>query len=147
MARHAIHIPMAAAWFYMTKPWKEGNVNDLCSLEYYDPITGFVTIKSVPCRVEKIQDKTNLLGKINVHLTQQCSAVILAGGQSKRMGNCKALLEVDGQPILSRLCQELSCFEPIFFRSISRFPPFPSFELVQDIFDDCGHHAAESMLH
>ena len=46
-------------------------------------------------------------------LTQQCSAVILAGGQSKRMGSCKALLEVDGQPILSRLWVCLSrnsCF-------------------------------------
>lgn len=60
MARHAIHIPHGGGSSYMTKPWKEGNVNDLCSLEYHDPITGFVTIKSVPCRVEKIQDKTNL---------------------------------------------------------------------------------------
>ena len=59
MARHAIHIPHGGGSSYMTKPWKEGNVNDLCSLEYHDPITGFVTIKSVPCRVEKIHDKTN----------------------------------------------------------------------------------------
>ena len=72
-------------------------------------------------------------------LTQQCSAVILAGGQSKRMGSCKALLEVDGQPILSRLCRELSCFEPIFLSINQPLPTlFPSFELVQDIFDDCG---------
>lgn len=30
------------------------------------------------------------------------SAVILAGGQSKRMGRDKALLEVGGQPLLVR---------------------------------------------
>ena len=72
-------------------------------------------------------------------LTQQCSAVILAGGQSKRMGSCKALLKVDGQPILSRLCRELSCFEPIFLSINQPLPTlFPSVELVQDIFDDCG---------
>lgn len=70
-------------------------------------------------------------------LTQQCSAVILAGGQSKRMGSCKALLEVDGQPILSRLCRELSCFEPIFL-SINQPLPihFPFLEPVQDRFPD-----------
>ena len=38
----------------MSEPWKHGNVNDLCSLDYADPMTGFVLIKSVPCRVEKI---------------------------------------------------------------------------------------------
>ena len=38
----------------MAEPWKNGNVNDLCSLDYADPMTGFVLIKSVPCRVEKI---------------------------------------------------------------------------------------------
>ena len=59
MARQAIHIQHGGGSSYLTKPWKEVNVNDLCSLEYHDPITGFVTIKSVPCRVEKIQDKIN----------------------------------------------------------------------------------------
>lgn len=38
---------------YMTEAWKFGNVNELTSLAYNDPITGFVTIKSVPCKVEK----------------------------------------------------------------------------------------------
>ena len=54
-------------------------------------------------------------------------------------GSCKALLEMDGQPILSRLCQELSCFEPIFLSVNQPLPtPFPSFKLVQDLFPDCG---------
>ena len=53
MARRAIHIPHGGGSAYMPQPWRDGNVNDLCSLEYHDPITGFVTIKSVPCRVEK----------------------------------------------------------------------------------------------
>ena len=53
MARHAIHIPHGGGSSYMTEPWKEGNVNDLCSLKYADPISGFVLSKSVPCRVEK----------------------------------------------------------------------------------------------
>jgi len=53
MARRAIHIPHGGGSAYMPEPWRSGNVNDLCSLEYHDPITGFVTIKSVPCRVEK----------------------------------------------------------------------------------------------
>ena len=54
VARHAIHIPHGGGSSYMTSPWKEGNVNDLCSLSYTDPISGFVLSKSVPCRVEKI---------------------------------------------------------------------------------------------
>ena len=54
VARHAIHIPHGGGSAYMSEPWKNGNVNDLCSLDYADPMTGFVLIKSVPCRVEKI---------------------------------------------------------------------------------------------
>ena len=56
IARHAIHIPHGGGSAYMSEPWKHGNVNvnDLCSLDYADPMTGFVLIKSVPCRVEKI---------------------------------------------------------------------------------------------
>ncbi len=54
IARHAIHIPHGGGNAYMAEPWKNGNVNDLCSLDYADPMTGFVLIKSVPCRVEKV---------------------------------------------------------------------------------------------
>ena len=40
---------------YMPEAWRVGNVNELTSLDYNDPITGFVTMKSVPCRVEKAE--------------------------------------------------------------------------------------------
>ena len=42
---------------------------------------------------------------------ERCGAVILCGGQSRRMGTCKALLTVDGVPALHRLAGELSFFE------------------------------------
>lgn len=53
IARHCIHIPHGGGSEYMPEAWKIGNVNELTSLAYNDPITGFVTMKSVPCRVEK----------------------------------------------------------------------------------------------
>lgn len=53
MARRCIHIPHGGGSEYMPEAWRSGNVNELTSLEYNDPITGFVTMKSVPCRVEK----------------------------------------------------------------------------------------------
>lgn len=52
IASGSIHIPFGGGSSFMNKAWAEGNVNDLCSLFYHDPISGFVTIKSVPCRVE-----------------------------------------------------------------------------------------------
>lgn len=42
---------------------------------------------------------------------ERCGAVILCGGQSRRMGTCKALLTVDGRPVLHRLAGALSFFE------------------------------------
>ena len=53
MARHCIHIPHGGGSAYMPTPWKIGNVNELTSLDYNDPITGFVAMKSIPCRIEK----------------------------------------------------------------------------------------------
>jgi len=53
MAEGAVHIPFGGGSSFMNDEWKNCNVNDLCSLDYYDPISGFVMIKSVPCRIEK----------------------------------------------------------------------------------------------
>ncbi len=54
MAPGAIHIPFGGGSSYMNQAWAKGNVNDLCSLSHVDPISGFVMIKSVPCRIEKL---------------------------------------------------------------------------------------------
>lgn len=53
MARHCIHIPHGGGSAYMPESWRMGNVNELTSMDYNDPITGFPTMKSVPCRIEK----------------------------------------------------------------------------------------------
>ena len=53
MAEHSIHIPHGGGSIYMPGDWKERNVNDLTSLEYCDPISGFPVIKAVPCRIRK----------------------------------------------------------------------------------------------
>lgn len=45
---------------------------------------------------------------------ERCGAVILAGGQSKRMGRCKALLEIQGETMLFRLARQLSLFPELF---------------------------------
>lgn len=46
--------------------------------------------------------------------TKECGAVILAGGQSRRMGQCKALLLWEGETMLARLSRQLSFFDEIF---------------------------------
>lgn len=57
MAKHAVHIPHGGGSAYMAESWKKGNVNDLCNLDYRDPISGFVLNKSVPCKVEKRKNR------------------------------------------------------------------------------------------
>lgn len=44
----------------------------------------------------------------------QCDAVILAGGQSRRMGSCKALLPWNGEPLIRRIAEELGAFETVW---------------------------------
>lgn len=41
---------------------------------------------------------------------EQCGAVLLAGGKSRRMGQCKALLEVEGETLLQRTVRLLDGF-------------------------------------
>lgn len=53
MARGSVHIPFGGGSSYMPDAWKNGNVNDLFSWEYRDPLCGFLILKCLPCRVYK----------------------------------------------------------------------------------------------
>ncbi len=45
----------------------------------------------------------------------QLSALVLAGGQSRRMGQDKALLEINGVPMLQRVCAiARQCADPVY---------------------------------
>lgn len=53
MARKSIHVPYGGGSSYMPDAWKNGNINDICSWNHRDPLSGFLTFKSVPCKVYK----------------------------------------------------------------------------------------------
>ena len=55
MAKGSIHIAGGAGSFYMEGEWKKHNVNEICSMKYSDPLSGFLTFKSVPCKVTNIK--------------------------------------------------------------------------------------------
>lgn len=53
MTKGCIHVPHGGGSTYSPEVWEEGGVNLLTSLDYYDPISGFVMLKSIPCRISK----------------------------------------------------------------------------------------------
>ena len=55
MARGAVHLPHGGGSAYMAPAWRDGNCNDLASLDAVDPDTGFALIKTLPCKVEKVE--------------------------------------------------------------------------------------------
>jgi FdhD protein len=71
--------------------------SDICLVGYVRG--GSFTVYCHPERIEPYPDSTKIGG---------VSAVILAGGISGRMGTNKALLEIDGTPIISRMYQTLA---------------------------------------
>lgn len=66
-------------------------------------------------------------------------AVILAGGQSRRMGRDKAMLEVDGHTFIQRLAGELSGFQELLL-SVDSPERYPELALprVVDEFEGLG---------
>lgn len=55
MARKAVHLPHGGGSSYMEAAWRDGNCNDLASLDAVDPVTGFALIKTLPCKVERCE--------------------------------------------------------------------------------------------
>lgn len=58
-------------------------------------------------------------------LAASCSAVVLAGGQSRRMGRDKSLLPVDGVPLLQRAVEHLERVFPQVLVVASRPGAYP----------------------
>lgn len=70
---------------------------------------------------------------------EDCGAVLLAGGSSRRMGRCKALLEVDGETLLRRTIRVLDGFGELWLSAndpaLAQGLPV---RLVADNFPGCG---------
>lgn len=69
----------------------------------------------------------------------QCGAVILAGGQSRRMGACKALLPWQGQPLVSHLRQQLPPLDEIWLSANdAEIAAAAALPCVKDHYPDAG---------
>lgn len=66
-------------------------------------------------------------------------AVILAGGQSRRMGESKAKLKIDGKRFLDRLAEELCGFGELLVSvdEPARHPDI-AYPMVGDVYPGCG---------
>ena len=51
MTKGCIHAPFGSGGVNMLGEWKETNINEVCSMEYHDELSGFLLYKSMPCRV------------------------------------------------------------------------------------------------
>lgn len=70
---------------------------------------------------------------------EQCGAVLLAGGKSRRMGQCKALLEVEGETLLQRTVRLLDGFSELWLSANdSALAEGLPVQLVADNHPGCG---------
>ena len=67
-------------------------------------------------------------------LLEKATAIIMAGGGSRRMGTDKSMMPIEGRPIIERTCEQLAaCFEQILISAneADKFA-FLGFEVVPD---------------
>lgn len=68
-----------------------------------------------------------------------CGAVILAGGQSRRMGQCKAMLDLGGMTLLDRLAAQLADFDELMISANNEaIEKLGRGRVVRDIFPGLG---------
>ena len=66
-------------------------------------------------------------------------AVILAGGKSRRMGENKAFLTLEGKTFLARISEQLGGFEEVLLSADSADKyECENLQVVEDIYPDCG---------
>lgn len=51
ITKGCIHAPFGSGGVNMLGEWKETNINEVCSMQYHDELSGFLLYKSMPCRV------------------------------------------------------------------------------------------------
>lgn len=54
MATGAVHVPHGGGSSFMPTAWRDGSANALTSLDECDEVTGFPLLKTVPCRIERV---------------------------------------------------------------------------------------------
>lgn len=85
------------------------------------------------------------------------SAVVLAGGQSRRMGSDKSLLTIDGEPLIARICRQIAPHfsELMISSNTPETVAFLGYPVVTDPTPHCGplmgiasaiSHAQEELL-
>ena len=73
-------------------------------------------------------------------LLEKATAILMAGGGSRRMGTDKSMLEIEGRLIIERTCEQLSaCFEQILISTneVDKFK-FLDFQIVHDKIPEQG---------
>lgn len=88
---------------------------------------------------ETIFDRIKLVNRKWV-LPEKATAIIMAGGASRRMGTDKSLLQIGGRPIIQRTCEQLvTCFEQILISANDADKyAFLGFQIVPDKIPDQG---------
>ena len=71
-------------------------------------------------------------------MEKSCCAVILAGGESRRMGRNKAALRIGEESFIERIARELEGFREKYVSVGSGAAVLPGWEPLGDIFPGCG---------